>query len=72
VPLALGGLDHGEADAVLHGAARVQVLDAADLDEGRVAHQIEHRADDARVIGEGRQAGECLPLVEALCLRDVK
>src|SRR5207247_441130 len=58
--VALGRLDHGKADAVLHAPARVEVLelrphlgaDAVELGEARQAHdrrrsdQVERRAGD--------------------------
>ena len=63
VPAAFRGFDHREADPILHRAARIRRFrlcpdrSAArpierDLDERRVADQIEETAVDPRVIGE--------------------
>ncbi len=66
--LALGLLDHREADPVLHRAAGVGALelaehaasrgvafDASDLDERCVADELEDVLVDRRVIGQGRK-----------------
>jgi hypothetical protein len=47
-PLALGGIDHRGADPVLHGAARVQVLELRD-DLGAEALPHPPQRDERRV-----------------------
>src|SRR5262249_14892962 len=68
--LALGGLDHRAADAILDAAARIEILElrphlradtfelrhARETDDGRRADQIERRARDLRGQWHGRVA----------------
>ena len=69
----LGGLDHGQADPVLHAPPGVEVLDlrkdgrrhvggeAGELDERGVAHDVQQRIDSVHVFLESGHDPATLP-----------
>jgi hypothetical protein len=65
----LGGLDHREADAVLHGAAGVQVLELREELSGNVAREalqphdrrVPHELEDGRVLAARHRGGSLFP-----------